>query len=126
MPALSEWASRATDDAGRLLAAGALRLARQFDHAEELLAIAPSPAFRALHANEVAALAWHRGQPERAMALWEKQGDGPVPSFNRGMAALFLGQAERATRELSAAVAALPESSAWHHLGQLYLAMARR
>src|SRR5262245_1598451 len=113
-PALSEWANRATDDAARLLAAGALRLARQFDHAEELLAIAPAPAYRALHANEVAALAWHRGQPERAMALWEKQGDGPVARFNRGMIALFLGQSERAVGELTAAVAALPESSAWH------------
>jgi hypothetical protein len=118
-PALSEWAGRASDDAGRLLAAGALRLARQFDHAEELLALPVAPALQALHANEVAALAWHRGQHERAMALWEKQGDGPVARFNRGMASLFLGQRERAVSELSAAVAALPESSAWHHLGQL-------
>jgi hypothetical protein len=44
--------------------------------------------------------------------------------FNRGMAALFLGESADARAALSRAVALLPESSAWHHLARLYLTLA--
>jgi hypothetical protein len=44
--------------------------------------------------------------------------------FNRGMAALFLGDAAEARTCLNQAVQQLPEESAWHHLGRLYLALA--
>jgi hypothetical protein len=43
--------------------------------------------------------------------------------FNRGLAALVLGDIETGRLHLSRAVAGLPESSPWHHLGQLYLAV---
>ena len=43
----------------------------------------------------------------------------------RGMAALFLGRAAEAVEPLKAAIAGLPETSAWHHLGCLYLALAQ-
>ena len=46
--------------------------------------------------------------------------------FNRGMAALFLGRRDEAVAALTQAVAALPDTSAWHHLGHLYLALASR
>jgi hypothetical protein len=121
-PGLVEWARQVHGDPQRLLAAGVLRLARQFDAAAELLA-APAPGFEALYANEQAALAWHRGQAEKALTLWQQQADSPVVLFNRGMARLFLGQSD-ATIDLGRAVALLPENSAWHHLGQLYLALA--
>jgi hypothetical protein len=40
------------------------------------------------------------------------------------MAALFLGRPTEAREHLKAAVAGLGETSAWHHLGSLYLTLA--
>lgn len=125
VPALIEWASQEQDEPTRLLAAGVLRLARQFDAAAERLAFTPSQEWAALHANESAALAWHRGDAEKALAMWQAQPDSAVTHFNRGMAHLFLGDNVAALRSLGAAVALLPEDGAWHHLGQLYLAILR-
>jgi hypothetical protein len=122
-PGLLEWPRKVEGDPQRLLAAGVLRLARQFDAADALLA-APAPGWEALHANEQAALAWHRGQGERALELWQQQPDSAPVLFNRGMARLFLGQPDAAI-DLGRAVTMLPETSAWHHLGQLYLALAQ-
>jgi hypothetical protein len=143
LPALGAWAAKDHDAPHRLLAAAVLRLAGHLDRAEERLAMTPSEEWRALHANEVAALAWHRGQTDKALTLWRQAPDSAPVLFNRGMAALFLGHslsgagggersehtpAERAKSEavaaLREAVAILPESSPWHHLGQLYLALA--
>ena len=122
-PELLEWADQAPAGPQRLLAAGVLRLARQFDVATELLQ-RPAPAeWQAVHANEAAALAWHRGRAEEAAALWGKQAESVPVLFNRGMAALFLGDAATARETLTKATAALPETSPWHHLGRLYLAM---
>ncbi len=126
-PALVEWARTAGGHPETLLAAGVLRLARQFDAAAELLGRAAQPApaeWRAVHANEEAALAWHRGQAEEAAALWRKQADSVPVLFNRGMAALFLGDGAAAHDALSRAAADLPDTGAWHHLARLYLAMA--
>lgn len=125
VPSLIQWAGEAKDEAARLLAAGVLRLARNFDEAASCLAFPPSAEWEALHANEAAALAWHRGDAEMALAMWQGQSDSPVTHFNRGMANLFLGDNEAALRSLTAAVAQLPENGAWHHLGQLYLAILR-
>jgi len=44
--------------------------------------------------------------------------------FNRGMAALFLDRPAEARADLRKATERLPESSGWHHLGRLYLALA--
>jgi tetratricopeptide (TPR) repeat protein len=125
LPGLEEWASEAHEAPHYLLAAAVLRLARHFDRAEALLATAVSEPWQAAHANEVAALAWHRGQAEKAYALWQQCEESAVVLFNRGMAALFLGRSAEASEALSKAVALLPESSAWHHLGQLYRTLAR-
>ena len=124
-PALVEWARTCTAYPQALLAAGVLRLARQFDEAAALLKRNPPPAeWRAAPANEEAALAWHRGNAEEAAALWQKQPESTPVLFNRGMAALFLGDTATAREALTKAAAALPETSAWHHLARLYLAMA--
>ncbi len=123
-PALVEWARASRGCPETLLAAGALRLARQFDAAAELLR-RPAPAeWKAVHANEEAAQAWHRGRAEEAAALWRKQAESVPVLFNRGMAALFLGDRTAAREALSRAAAELPETGAWHHLARLYLAMA--
>jgi tetratricopeptide (TPR) repeat protein len=124
LPGLSAWARQPHNTPHRLLAAGLLRLAGQFDEAAVLLAEAPTEEWKAVHFNEAAALAWHRGDAEKALELWREAPESAPVLFNRGMAALFLGRASEAVESLRKAVAMLPESSAWHHLGQLYLALA--
>jgi hypothetical protein len=124
-PALLQWATTVRSYPQLLLAAGILRLARRFEEASELLKSrgkAPTE-WQALRANEEAALAWHRGDAEEALALWQAQKPRVPVLFNRGMAALFLGRPADARTALEQAVAQLPETSAWHHLGHLYLAL---
>jgi hypothetical protein len=123
-PAVEDWAAGAGDHPQVLLAAGLLRLARHFDRAEDLLARPAPAAWHAAHANELAALAWHAGQGERALALWQAQEPSVPVLFNRGMAALFLDRPADAIPALTQAIAGLPETSAWHHLACLYLALA--
>jgi tetratricopeptide (TPR) repeat protein len=124
---LTAWAERQKNYPLALLAGGVLRLAQHFDPAEVALgkADAVPPAWRAVHANETAALAWHRGQHTEALALWRAQPTSVPVLFNRGMALLFLGRSEDAREPLSQAVAGLKETNAWHHLGQLYLTLAK-
>jgi hypothetical protein len=123
-PGLVEWARR-TRGAQALLAAGLLRLFGQFEDAEAVLGQADVPAsLQALRANETAALDWHRGRADEALASWQAQAPRVPVLFNRGMAALFLGKIDDAHGSLTEAVGQLPETSAWHHLGQLYLALA--
>jgi hypothetical protein len=124
-PELIAWATEATTDHARLLAAGVLRLARHFDRAAELLDQIHDSAWSAARDNEAAALAWHRGECEKALSMWLAQEPRPAVLFNRGMAMLFLGRNADAVEPLAAAVAALPETSAWHHLASLYLTLAR-
>jgi hypothetical protein len=130
MPALVEWSNEVLQKGQHpqiLLAVGALRLARQFDAAEALMrkhACEVPAAWRAAWANEQAALAWHHGQTEEAATSWQEQEESVPVLFNRGMAAMFLGKPAQARAALHAAVTQLPEDGAWHHLGQLYLALA--
>jgi hypothetical protein len=128
-PALVDWAAQAS--AAKhfprlLLALGALRLAKQFDAADEIVKdndVAVLPEWRAAWANEKAALAWQRGQFVEARSQWDGMAHTVPVLFNRGMAALFCGQPVEARSALSDAVQQLPDTSAWHHLGQLYLAL---
>jgi hypothetical protein len=110
-----------------LLAVGMLRLARQFDEAEQLLDEHHRDLPKELKAgcaNERAALAWHRGKTEEARSLWLEQEPSVPVLFNRGVAALFTDRGEEAKAALVGAVDALPETCAWHQLGRLYLALA--
>jgi hypothetical protein len=130
VPGLVEWATAAERRKSRvqtLVAAGCLRVARQFGEAGALLeSQAPRlPAdWQAAWDNERAALTWQRGDAEAAAALWQAQGETPAVLFNRGMASLFLGRPGAARPWLSKAVDQLPEADGWHHLGRLYLAVA--
>jgi len=127
-PALLQWAYAVQSYPQLFMAIGVLRLARRFDEARELLrSKGKTPAaWRALRANEEAALAWHRGDTEQALQRWQTQQTNVPVLFNRGMAALFLGRPAEARLSLEQAVAQLPETSAWHHLGQLYLTLTRK
>lgn len=123
--ALMQWASLEHDYPLVFVAAGVLRLACRFDEAGELLRARREvpAAWRALRANEEAALAWHRGNAEEALTSWQSQKASVPVLFNRGMASLFLGRLCEAQTALGQAVVHLPETSAWHHLGHLYLAL---
>jgi tetratricopeptide (TPR) repeat protein len=129
-PGLADWTAKVVRKGQypqALLAAGVLRLARQFAQAEEVLQRcreAAPPEWQAVVANEEAALAWHSGRAAEAAAMWRAQPESVPVLFNRGMAALFLGEAAEARSCLNRAVTQLPEESAWHHLGRLYLALA--
>lgn len=110
-----------------LLALGALRLARQYDQAAALwqtCRAAVPEAWHAVCANEEAALAWHRGEADAALAAWQAQPESVPVLFNRGLALLFLGQQEKARAPLTRAADHLPEECSWHHLARLYLALA--
>ncbi len=127
-PALLQWATVTRSHPQILLAASVLRLLRRFEEAAELLECrddAPAT-WQAIRANEEAALAWHRGRAEEALALWQAQKARVPVLFNRGMAALFLDRPAQARPALREAVAQLPDTSAWHHLGHLYLTLAAR
>jgi hypothetical protein len=126
---LEEWAigvARSKDCRQTLLAAAVLRLARQFDSAGRLLGgLKEVPAgWQGVLANERAALAWHRGDAAEAAASWRGQAESVPVLFNRGMAALFLGEPADARAALAGAATGLPEDGAWHHLARLYLALA--
>ncbi len=126
-PVLLQWANSVRGYPQVFVAAGVLRMARRFDEASELLRSPVdaeiSSQWKALRANEEAALAWHRGKAEEALGLWQAQKSSVPVLFNRGMATLFLGRPGEARTALDQAVAQLPETSAWHHLGHLYLAL---
>ena len=110
-----------------VLALGMLRLTRQFELAAEGFHVRGGevPAeWRAAWANEEASLAWQQGQRREAAALWQAQPESMPVLFNRGMAALFLGEPRGTRSALRQAADQLPESSAWHHLARLYLALA--
>jgi tetratricopeptide (TPR) repeat protein len=131
-PALLEWADK-VEAKGQfpqvLEAVGALRVAKQFDKANDIVKAfdAKVPAeWQAAWANEKAALLWHQGEGAKARDLWKAMPASTPVLFNRGMAELFLGNKEQARISLTEAIAQLPESSAWHHLGRLYLTLANR
>ena len=126
VPTLVDWARKTKQFPRVLLALGALRLAKHFDAADELIQANDSAVptqWRDAWANEKAALAWQRGKFEEALALWQAMPLSVPVLFNRGMAALFCGRPAEARAALTQAVAQLPESGAWHHLGRLYLTM---
>jgi len=129
--ALLEWANQVASKQQfpqLLLAAGTLRLAKQFEPASQILKAneAAVPAgWRDAWANELAAISWHRGRYDEARASWQNQTATVPVLFNRGMAALFCDEADQAIAPLTAAVAKLSENGAWYHLGQLYLTLAQ-
>jgi len=127
---LRTWVIRETkknQPVAALLAAGVARSIGEFDWAEELLAAAEplcAGELRPTWENERAALQWHRGKCEDALAAWDALAETPAVLFNRGMALLFLGRLPEARAALAKAVAAVPEESGWNALARLYLAIA--
>lgn len=130
-PELKDWAEkigRQGQFPQMLLALGTLRLARHYSEAQAFVqandSVTPEQ-WRNAWENEKAALAWHSGHADEARRAWEALQPSLPVLFNRGMAALFTGERGLAKQHLSAAIAQLPENSAWHHLAQLYLTLAQ-
>jgi tetratricopeptide (TPR) repeat protein len=117
---LRAWAVKQTKT-NPLLAAGIARLLGDYDLAAERLSVAEPGQERD---NELAALLWHRGKCEQALAAWNAMAETPAVLFNRGMASLFLGKPAEAREVLTRAVAGLPENHGWNALARLYLALA--
>jgi tetratricopeptide (TPR) repeat protein len=131
-PELIDWAHQVTAAKKfpeAVLALGAMRLAKQFDEADVLVKALESqmpPAWHAAWTNELAALAWHRGQAEEARRIWQASNATLPVRFNRGMAELFSGDSAAARSLLQDVAQQIPESSAWHHLARLYRALAEQ
>jgi tetratricopeptide (TPR) repeat protein len=124
-PDLIEWAEQCDDEDGpRLMAAGVLRLARHYQAAARLLAEPVDPEWEMVRLNEQAALAWHQGQSEQAIALWRALPPSAPVAFNLGLALLVADQPAAAIQPLKEAAGLLPETSAWHHLASLYRTLA--
>jgi tetratricopeptide (TPR) repeat protein len=110
-----------------LVTIGALRLAKRFDEALALIGSAEKTAPAGSQdglANERAAVLWHQGRAKEAADLWRTRAETAPVLFNRGMAALFMDEPAAARPWLTEAVNHIPDKSAWHHLGRLYLALA--
>lgn len=110
-----------------LLAAGVARAIGEFDWAGELLAAAETGVVgdsRAVWENEKAALLWHSGRSEQALAAWADMPESSPVAFNRGMALLFLGRTSEARHSLTRAIDLLPEDGGWNSLARLYLEVA--
>ncbi len=122
IPANSEPLGWTAKDA--LVAAAAARVARRFDDAERLLNQVEGVS-EALLANERAALLWARGDRVQAEAIWAALPASGPAQFNRGLAALAAGRAADAAHSFAEAAILLPETSGWHHLANLYGALAR-
>jgi hypothetical protein len=127
--ALESWAAEAVKQRRFpqcLLALAGLRLAKQFDAATTMLSEQKDiPAeWKPAWENEHAALVWHQGKTSEALKLWHRQNSSVPVLFNCGMASLFLNKRQEARTSLSQAVGQIPETSSWHHLGRLYLALA--
>ncbi len=129
VPAVESWAPQTAKQhqfPQCLLALAALRLAKQFDSAATLVAEQKEiPAeWKAAWENELASLLWHAGHAEEALRLWQSQAPSVPVHFNRGMASLFRNGLREARTCLNQAVTQIPDTSSWHHLGRLYLALA--
>src|SRR5262249_1968031 len=110
-----------------ILAGGVARVIGEPGGGEELLKDAEplcTGEMRAVWENERAALLWHSGKSEEALAAWNAMPETPAVLFNRGMASLFLGKTKEARTALNKAVAALPEDQGWNALARLYLSLA--
>jgi len=98
-------------------------LAKAGDALESLAKKAPFEWTTTLE-NERAALMWESGKFAEARALWNSLPDTNPVIFNRGMASLFMGEPKSAIVQFGKLADQLPETSAWHHLASLYLALA--
>ena len=117
---LANWADKANGFPDSILALAAYRLTRNFEQANAIAEFTIPPQWQPAWENERAALLWHQGKTEAAIALWRTQTPSVPVRFNLAMANLFSGRGALAKPDFEAVMTQLPESSAWHHLAKLY------
>lgn len=117
---LLEWADKAVGFPQLLIALAVQRLTRNFDRADDLAAMTVPAQWLTAWNNERAALLWHQGKADEAIALWKTLIPSVPVRFNLAMANLFSDRGQNVKSELEAVMAQLPESSAWHYLARLY------
>lgn len=112
-----------------LLEAAAARVLGRTADAEKLLRqaeqLADTDALKNLVKNELAALGWSTGDRNRAVALWTELSQTAVGAFNLGVSAMATTHKADARNWFQLAASRLPETSGWHHLAKLYLALAQ-
>jgi hypothetical protein len=127
LPGPASWAGRTAQVsfAGRMLAAGVLRLAGQFSAAKEFLSDAAglTKSQNQVLENERATLQWCLGNFDQASSGWHELSQTPFGAFNLGMSALFHKPTE-ALPHLQSAVGMLADDDPWRHLAGIYLALA--
>ena len=110
-----------------MLAAALLRIGGQLELAAEVLQQRGADVPGTWHTawdNEKAALAWHAGRTDEALASWESLPHTVPVLFNQGMATLFADRPAEARRLLTKAISLMPDDTPWNHLARLYLALA--
>lgn len=111
-----------------LVAAGVAAGLGDWDDAEAALTAAEplcEGRWRAVWANQRAAVRWLRGETAEAAKTWSTAaGDDPA-AINLGMAELFARKPGHGSRALQDAAARLPDDSGWSHLANLYLRLAK-
>lgn len=121
------WTATKPTAAGLMLNAAAARVSGNAAEAERLLAdaekLCTDAAAKTLLQNEKAALRWQTGDRTAALAMWKQLPESGVASFNLGVAHLAAGEKSEAQIHLKSAIARLSDTTGWHHLAQLYLAL---
>jgi hypothetical protein len=98
------------------------RLAGDHDKSRELIT---QLAVSELQKNELGAQHWLEGDRDTAAMIWnELPADHPVIAFNQALAALSSKDAKQGKACLQRAIDGFDESTGWHHLSELYLALA--
>lgn len=125
LPELEGWVNHPKQSVARhLIATGTCRLSGEHDLAKKYLDAIERDISGEAFQNEMGALEWARGSHKSARACWEKAESLPMACFNLGLACLADGSKNKATHHFQQAVAAIPSTSGWHHLGELYLQIA--
>ncbi|HQR07804.1 MAG TPA: hypothetical protein PLN21_13335 [Gemmatales bacterium] len=102
-----------------------MAIARLAGDANQIERLIPQLDGELLQKNERAAQLWFAGRLDEAREAWDNlDGENPVIAFNQGLAAMATGDVERGRECLAIAVEGFPESTGWHHLAELYLAVA--
>jgi hypothetical protein len=118
---------KSNDPANWFIAVGAARLINDKKTALKLLSQKQSDIpseLRIAWANERATLAFVSGQTDEATQTWKSLPDSAPVHFNRGVGHLATDRCKDAIAQFKAASSQIPESSGWHHLAELFLAVA--
>ena len=121
LPELEGWVNHPKQSVARILiATGICRLGGEHELAERYLYSIKGEIACEAFQNELGALEWAKGSHTSARNCWEKAAGLPMADFNLGLAWLADGNRNKAANHFQQALANIPSSSGWHHLGELY------